>query len=90
MIWVQSFLWFRANQNDQAPIFCLSNSASLSPCPFHSTYSLPSCVPFAIAARMVVTVSLLILSSSRGKHVTENKAYAKCAGIKATNVPELI
>jgi len=60
------------------------------PCPFHSTYSLPSCVPFAMAVRMVIAVSILILSSSRGKPVTENKAYARCANIKATNVPELI
>ncbi len=80
----------RANQNDQAPIFRLNNSASLSPCPFHSTYSLPSCVLFLIAARMVVAVSVLILSSSRGKPVTENKTYARCASIKVTNVPELI
>jgi hypothetical protein len=28
--------------------------------------------------------------SSRGKPVMENKAYARCANIKATNVPELI
>jgi hypothetical protein len=39
---------------------------------------------------MVVTVSVLILSSSRGKPVTKNKAYARCANIKATNVPNLI
>ncbi len=39
---------------------------------------------------MVVAVSVLILSSSRGKHVMENKTYARCASIKATNVPELI
>jgi hypothetical protein len=39
---------------------------------------------------MVVAMSILILSSSKGKPVTENKAYAKCASIKATNVPELI
>ncbi len=78
----------------------MNNSASLSSCPFHSTYSLPNCVLFAnslpncvlfaIAARMVVAVFVLILSSSRGKLVTENKTYAKCANIKATNVPELI
>ena len=72
------------------PIFHLNNSGSLSPCPFHSTYSLLSSVPFAIATRMVVAVSVLILSYSRGKPVTENKAYARCASIKATNVPELI
>ncbi len=41
-----------------------------------------------MAARMVVVVSVLILSSNRGKPVTENKAYAKCANIKATNVPK--
>ena len=69
------------------PIFHLNNSGSLSPCPFHSTYSLPSSVPFAIATRMVVAVSVLILSYSEGKPVTENKAYARCASIKATNVP---
>jgi hypothetical protein len=34
-----------------------------------------------MAVRMVVTVSVLILSSSRGKPVMENKAYAKCARI---------
>jgi hypothetical protein len=39
---------------------------------------------------MVVAMSILILSSSGGKPVTENKAYAKCANIKAKNVPELI
>jgi hypothetical protein len=39
---------------------------------------------------MVVAVSVLILSSSRGKPITENKAYAKGASIKATNVPEVI
>jgi len=72
------------------PIFRLNNSASLSPCPFHSTYSLPSCVSFAIAVRMVVAVSVLILSSSRGKPVMKNKAYARCASIKAINVSELI
>jgi hypothetical protein len=80
----------QANQNDQALIFRLNNSASLSPCPFHSTYFLPSCVLFAMAARMVVAMSVLILSSSRGKPIMENKAYARCASIKATNVPELI
>ena len=39
---------------------------------------------------MVVAVSVLILSYSEGKPVTENKAYARCASIKATNVPKLI
>jgi hypothetical protein len=43
-----------------------------------------------MAAKMVVAVSVLILSSSRGKPDTENKAYARCASIKATNVLELI
>jgi hypothetical protein len=43
-----------------------------------------------MAVRMVVVVSVLILSFNRGKPVTENKAYVKCANIKATNVPELI
>ncbi len=80
----------QTNQNDQTPIFRLNNSASLSPCPFHSTYSLPSYVSFAIATIMVVAMFVLVLSSSRGKHVTKNKTYARCANIKATNVPELI
>jgi hypothetical protein len=43
-----------------------------------------------MAMRMVVAVSVLILFSNRGKPVTENKAYARCASIKATNVPKLI
>jgi hypothetical protein len=80
----------QANQNDQVPIFRFNNSVSLSPCPFHSTYSLPCCVSFVIVTRMVVAMSILILSSSRGKPIMENKAYARCANIKATNVPKLI
>jgi hypothetical protein len=43
-----------------------------------------------MAARMVVAVSILILFSSRGKPITENEAYARCASLKATNVPKLI